>query len=138
MAAFHGPADALPAFRTFFQNGRPVDDRTAAVVADGDTLALSGAMPGLIGATMRRGGFLTPFCSGISHGANDPGIGSGKGRSILKPLNWLIEELGSRFLAQGIWVPRPRLADIFPLLPDLAATRRAKSASPLSAPSPTP
>ncbi|MGA7578419.1 MAG: hypothetical protein ACLQUW_01255 [Desulfobaccales bacterium] len=45
--------------QTIFLNGKPVDEIDTAVVGQGDTLALSAAMPGLVGATMRRGG---TFC----------------------------------------------------------------------------
>ncbi len=42
---------------TLFLNSRAVDDAATALVHDGAVLALSGAMPGLVGATMRSGGF---------------------------------------------------------------------------------
>lgn len=151
MVEFHAPSDALPLFRTLFQqgvgvaiqtgvpledllcrqwqidrdyvmnristlflDGRPVDDLAAAVVEDGATLALSGAMPGLIGATMRRGGVLAPFRSGITHCASGASHAAGDGRITLKLFNLLIEELGPRFLARGIWIDRSRLAEHFP------------------------
>ncbi len=42
---------------TIFMDNRPVDDINVAMVHDGAKIALSGAMPGLVGATMRSGGF---------------------------------------------------------------------------------
>lgn len=99
---------------TLFLNSQPVDDLSATVVHDGATLALSGAMPGLIGATMRRGGVLASFRSDITCCESTIGNGSGSGRITLKLFNLLIEELGPLFLARGIWVPRTRLAALFP------------------------
>ena len=43
--------------QTIFLNGKAVDDLSQAILTDGASLALSGALPGLVGATMRRGGF---------------------------------------------------------------------------------
>jgi len=105
---------------TLFLDAKPVDDLAAAVVEDGATLALSGAMPGLIGATMRRGGVLAPFRSGITYCASAAPHTSGDGRITLKLFNLLIDELGPRFLARGVWIERSRLAEHFPGHPDLA------------------
>ena len=157
MAVFHDHYNALPAFRTLFQQGigvtiqtgtsledllccqwqisrdyvmnristlfldsKPVDDLPAAVVHDGATLALSGAMPGLIGATMRRGGVLASFRNGITYCETSEGDAGGRGRITLKLFNLLIDELGPQFLARGIWVRHSRLAELFPEHPDIA------------------
>lgn len=108
---------------TLFLDGKPVDDLPAAVVRDGATLALSGAMPGLIGATMRRGGVLASFRSGITYCPTSDASHSGSGRVTLKLFNLLIDELGPGFLARGIWIPRRRLAEIFPDDPAVAQSR---------------
>ena len=105
---------------TLFLDGKPVDDLPAAVVHDGATLALSGAMPGLIGATMRRGGVLASFRSGITYCPEGETQNRGDGRITLKLFNLLIDELGPGFLARGVWIPRPRLAAIFPDRPGIA------------------
>ena len=42
---------------TIFMNNRAIDDIATSIVRAGAVIALSGAMPGLVGATMRRGGF---------------------------------------------------------------------------------
>ena len=52
---------------TLFLNGKPVDDMDEARVRDGAILALSSAMPGLVGAVMRRGGFYAALRSGITY-----------------------------------------------------------------------
>ena len=108
---------------TLFLDGKPVDDLPTAVVRDGATLALSGAMPGLIGATMRRGGVLASFRSGITYCPADETSQSGSGRITLKLFNLLIDELGPGFLARGIWVPHRRLAEIYPDNPDIATIK---------------
>ena len=41
------------------------------MVGHGDTLALSAAMPGLVGATMRRGGYFAGLRANISHRDQD-------------------------------------------------------------------
>lgn len=104
---------------TLFLDGKPVDDLTISVVEEGATLALSGAMPGLIGATMRRGGVLAPFRSGITYCPSATTGASGNGRITLKLFNLLIEELGPQFLSRGIWIDRSRLRDQFPGRPEL-------------------
>jgi hypothetical protein len=122
---------------TLFLNRQSVDDLSAAIVEDGATLALSGAMPGLIGATMRRGGVLAPFRSGITHCAAAPQTASGQGRITLKLFNLLIEELGPRFLSQGVWIARSRLVPIFPGQPELTGDDDREICVYIPAPSPT-
>lgn len=57
------PADRV---KTIFLDGKPVDDVETAIIENGATPALSAAMPGLVGATFRRGGVLGAFRSGIT------------------------------------------------------------------------
>jgi len=104
---------------TLFLDSKPVDDLPSAVVHDGATLALSGAMPGLIGATMRRGGVLASFRTGITYCEPSGSDKGGRGRITLKLFNLLIDELGPQFLARGIWVSHSRLVELFPEHPTL-------------------
>jgi len=90
--------------QTIFLNGKPVDDVDAALVAAGDTLALSAAMPGLVGATMRRGGYLAGFRGNISHRDQDQAVQGGECLVQLKLFNLVTEELGPFFLEQGLWI----------------------------------
>jgi hypothetical protein len=90
--------------QTIFLNGRPVDDVDATMVGGGDTLALSAAMPGLVGATMRRGGYLAGLRANISHRDQEQGDQGGECLVKLKLFNLLTEELGPVFLEKGIWV----------------------------------
>ncbi len=56
---------------TIFLDGKPVDDVASAMVQDGATLALSAAMPGLVGATFRKAGCLASFRESITYQKED-------------------------------------------------------------------
>lgn len=96
---------------TIFLNSKPVDDTEISRVADGATLALSAAMPGLVGATMRRGGFYAAMRGGITHHESSAGAEEKYGEIRIKLFNLLMAELGPGFLRQGIIVPTPALAN---------------------------
>lgn len=95
---------------TLFLNSRAVDDIATSVVHDGATIALSGAMPGLVGATMRRGGYYAAMRGAMSHRGEDATADSGMGRVRVKLFNLLLGELGPAFLARGIIMPAAELA----------------------------
>lgn len=88
--------------QTIFLNGKPVDDLEAVYVKDGDSLALSAAMPGLVGATMRSGGVLAGFRQSISHRSRRVPSHSHQGYLLIKLFNLLIKEIGPRILQKGI------------------------------------
>ena len=99
---------------TVFLNGRPVDDVASAVVHDGDTLALSAAMPGLVGATLRRSGCLAAFRGSITYQPNgDPQAACYNGSITLKLFNLLTGEVGPSFLAQGISISGEVFSDFW-------------------------
>ena len=106
------PAYLEGRIQTIFLNGKPVDEIDAAMVGPGDTLALSAAMPGLVGATMRRGGHFAGLRSNISHRDQDQAAPGGECLVELKLFNLLIEELGPFFLEKGIWI-RPAVLEKF-------------------------
>ncbi len=88
---------------TIFLNGKPVDDLDQATLRGGDTLALSAAMPGLVGATMRRQGVVASFRSGISHRQEEGAQSeSGNATLVLKLFNLMIEAVGSTILENGV------------------------------------
>jgi hypothetical protein len=97
--------------QTVFLNGKPVDDMETAYVRDGDCLALSAAMPGLVGATMRLGGVLAGFRHSISHRESGGQSHPQGGVFSIKLFNLLIKEIGPRFLKQGILAPPGDLRD---------------------------
>jgi hypothetical protein len=93
----------LQRISTIFLDGRCVDDIDSAIVKEGSTLALSAAMPGLAGASLRRGGVYGAIRSSITH--------NGKARHkketglcSVKLFNLLITELGPVFLQHGILI----------------------------------
>lgn len=98
------PVEVKERIQTIFLNGKPVDDLEAVDVQDGDRLALSAAMPGLVGATMRSGGVLAGFRHSISHRSSPIRSGAPGGLLSMKLFNLLIKELGPHLLQQGILV----------------------------------
>lgn len=117
----------LERISTLFLNSRPVDDIEKARVADGATLALSCAMPGLIGATMRRGGVLASFRSSISYRENQKSASANRQALItIKLFNMLTHELGPVILTRGVIVMRKSIDMLFPRYPELATISDAK------------
>jgi len=89
--------------QTVFLDGRPIDDFDGAVVRPGAILALSGALPGLVGATMRRGGYYARLREGITHRGTDTANGGGENGVVVvklfnRPLSDLAETMATRLL----------------------------------------
>lgn len=102
---------------TIFLNNSPVDDLDQTIVHDGSRVTLSAAMPGLVGATMRRGGFYAALRQGISH-VTGSGAAAGKSGTVrLKLFNLLLAELGPLVLARGLILERGELADLLQTIP---------------------
>jgi len=98
--------------QTIFLNGRPVDDMDTATLHEGDRLALSAAMPGLVGATMRRGGFYAKMRGSISYSGSED---DQQGRPCLiqmRLFNFLSRELADRFLATGVFFDTAKLCGL--------------------------
>ncbi len=98
--------------QTIFLNAKAVDDLDSSIVTGGSTLAFSGAMPGLVGVTMRRGGFYASLRSQISCEKNSPASHRGSGQIRIKLFNLVAKELGPVFLKQGIRVNGKDLHDL--------------------------
>lgn len=91
--------------QTVFLDGKPVDDFDSAIIKENAVLALSAAMPGLVGATFRSGGILSAFRSGISFkNRSETDDHESSGKITLKLFNLLVKELGPGFLEKGVWV----------------------------------
>lgn len=102
---------------TIFVDNRPVDDLEHTIVQDGSRVTLSAAMPGLVGATMRRGGFYAALRQGISYVA-DSGTAAGVcGAVRVKLFNLLLAELGPLVLAHGLLLEPGELAVLLKNLP---------------------
>jgi len=90
--------------QSIFLNGKVVDDVKSAIVPEDATMALSGAMPGLVGAILRSGGFYAPMRSQISHEIDAQTSQLKNGKITLKLWNLVVREIGPIFLQQGIWI----------------------------------
>jgi hypothetical protein len=99
---------------TLFLDGKPVDDVEATTVNIGSTVALSAAMPGLVGATLRKGGRLANFRSNISYDGKSASIETNQvGRVGVKLFNMVVNEIGPFFLKQGILVKKEDVESFF-------------------------
>ena len=107
---------------TLFLNSKPVDNPETARVQDGATLALSAAMPGLVGATMRRGGHYGRMRGSITYTDDNQSCEETTGWVTLKLFNLILKELGPYFLKQGVWLEskviqaffKDQAGDLFP------------------------
>lgn len=106
---------------TVFLDGSAVDDIGEALVFDGTTLALSSAMPGLAGATLRRKGMLSSMRRSITH--HDEGRhteAAHDGFVTIKLFNVLAGEIGTVFLRHGVCIEAAKLAGFISLSPQKA------------------
>ena len=97
--------------QTLFHNGRPVDSMEHSVVCDGDVLALSAALPGLVGATMRRDGQYAALRDGIKAcPASGHPAAPAWGVVTVKLFNTTARDLSATLLHRGILVSADRLS----------------------------
>jgi len=94
---------------TIFLDNHPVDDLDRSLIHEGSRVTLSAAMPGLVGAMMRRSGFLATLRQGISHAEQGSELKHDQGTVRLKLFNLLLSELGPLILARGIFLPKNEL-----------------------------
>ncbi|MBI5248449.1 MAG: hypothetical protein HY912_03045 [Desulfomonile tiedjei] len=98
---------------TIFLDGKPVDDVDSATIGGGSKLALSAAMPGFVGAALRKGGFYAPMRQVITHVEGTESVPGGDELFVLKLFNLVVKELGPLFLDSGIWLDRRDLESFF-------------------------
>ncbi len=98
--------------QTLFLDGMAVDDPETAVLRPDSVLALSGAMPGLAGATLRRGGFYGRLRGEISYDRNSVCEISGECMIRVKLFNLVIRDLGPLFLKKGILIDADLLSEL--------------------------
>ena len=139
-----GPLDIEPAYleariQTIFLNSKAVDNPTTAIVTAGSTIGLSGAMPGIAGAMLRKGSRLKTMRTPISHGPQDSQPPPGEaGRVTVRLFNVLQEELGPSLLERGIHVTGESFTDLLrrqtkPLHSVVRAAERDGETVPVSA-----
>lgn len=102
---------------TVFLDNRPVDNLEQAIIQDGSRVTLSAAMPGLVGATMRRGGYYAALRQGISHAAGNVTASGTCGTIRVKLFNLLLGELGPLVLAHGLFLKQDELEELLINLP---------------------
>ncbi len=112
-----GMADAYieGAVSTVFLDYKPVDDLDSAVISPGCLVSLSAAMPGLVGAVMRRNSPYASFREGISHdGQMDEEVAAAARPCLVrvKLFNSIMREHGPCLLQSGILVEASRLATL--------------------------
>jgi hypothetical protein len=104
--------------KTIFLDGKPVDDMDSTIIKEGSTLALSAALPGLAGATLRRGGTFASLRSQITHPRDETPIAQQEGFIVLKLFNLLMEELGPALLHRRVFIKKEVLKEFLKNLPE--------------------
>jgi hypothetical protein len=90
--------------QTLFHNGKAVDDFQTMIVQDQAVLALSAAMPGLVGATLRKSGAYAAFRQEISAKEKNACATCKSGWVTLKLFNMIRSEFGPQLFSSGVWV----------------------------------
>lgn len=104
--------------QTVFLDGMTVDNVDTALLFPGSTLALSAAMPGLAGATLRKGGFYAALRAQISYDPSHKSTPSVEALFRLKLFNLVLKELSPLFLSYGIWIEGADMSALLHLIPD--------------------
>lgn len=102
--------DTIEKIQSIMLDGKPVDDIGSALLHDGSVLALSAAMPGLVGATLRRGGAYSSLRSAVTYHETGNACMHGEGWVSIKVFNLLMAELGPGLLRQGMLVNAAELS----------------------------
>ncbi|MRR33144.1 hypothetical protein EG829_00390 [bacterium] len=97
------PAYIKNEIKVIFLDNSPVDDLDTAIIKDGGVLALSAAMPGLVGAAMRRDG-PSWMRNSITYHENDSEHDKLEGIVNMKLFNQVMADLGESFLRRGVYV----------------------------------
>lgn len=90
--------------KTIFLNGKAIDDLQSVHLRDGFILSLSGALPGLVGATLRRGGYYASMRSPITLKEENPPQDKTEGFITLKVFNLLLADIGPLVFSKGFWI----------------------------------
>jgi hypothetical protein len=88
--------------KTIFHNGNPVDDIKNVKLYEGSVVAVSGAMPGIVGAMMRIGSPYAPMRESITEKGDEKGIAGETIYVKLKLFNSILKDHGERFAGEGV------------------------------------
>jgi hypothetical protein len=105
------PEYIMNEIKVIFLEYSPVDDLETAIIKDGATLALSAAMPGLVGAAMRRDGDLNWMRNSITYHEGETEHIEEQGLIQIKLFNKVMADLGESFLRRGVYVTTKYLSD---------------------------
>jgi len=105
--------------QTIFLNGRAVDDFDHTTIKTGDVLALSSAMPGLVGAVFRRQSPLAKM-RGSAIPETKANGGQGSVEITLKLFNQVAQDIGPDFLMSGIRISAAYLRRFLVAHPELS------------------
>ncbi len=105
--------------QTVFLNCSPVDDFATARVHDGSVVALSAALPGLVGAVMRKSGFLASLRQGITKGGEQGVQETGTPVTVrVKAFNLLLAPLSRLLFRKGVLLPMREAGELLRSLPE--------------------
>jgi len=90
--------------QTIFLNHNPIDNPDTALICEGSSIALSAAMPGLAGATLRKGGRFAVMRNRISCQTGTSSKSDQQTMVTVKLFNAVAEDLGENLLKKGIRV----------------------------------
>ncbi len=99
--------------KTVFINNKPADKLHQVFIVPDMICALSGAMPGLVGAMMRMGSFYSVLREGITCDSPESGKSGDEVLVKIKLFNKILYDKGPEFLFKGIYADR---ADLISLL----------------------
>ncbi len=102
---------------TIFLDGKAIDDMDE-MVAEHSVIALSAAMPGLVGATLRRGSYYASMRDTITSRKEEKSGVRRKGNIRIKLFNLMLYDLAVMFLERGIFLSASDLEDFFLHRPD--------------------
>jgi hypothetical protein len=104
--------DGIAKIQTIFWQGKPVDDLSGCHISDGGILALSAALPGLVGACLRRDGAWAALRDSISHSGEAVIGDKQRGFITVRLFNFMMREVGPLLLARGVVCESERFVDV--------------------------
>ena len=104
--------EGIAKIQTIFWQSKPVDDVAACIIHNDGVLALSAALPGLVGACLRRGGAWSALRDSISHQYDGAENGKRRGIITVKLFNFMLTEVGPLLLQRGILIDTAQIKDI--------------------------
>lgn len=105
------PAYVSSRIQTVVLDGKPVDDLDNVRIRDGSRLALSGALPGLVGSMVRLGSPLASLRSAITCPVGQMTDQRGSGTVHVRLFNLVMGDLGPLMLEHGLLVAGSTLMD---------------------------